>query len=203
MHLHIHTVVQTHHSFELNNSEHISSTLFLLTYTTPSWMGCYPITGNPPATSPSIFVRLFLQFASSCFLYSWGGGGGGERGTMRAKCVLSKNTTVPGQSSKPDCLIGTPVHLSTISPTKGLKKLYHTTITEELLTESDSLGLWGLGVAIWIHRQTSKSSPAILWLSTRIRDSLALKNRTALFHALESLCLFEKKETFFHQSGTS
>lgn len=93
--------------------------------------------------------------------------------------------------SKPDCLTRPSAQLNI--PTRWIILLSQ---WEQLLTESDSLGLWGLGVAIWIQRQTSKSSPAILWLSTRIRDSLALKNRTALFHALESLCLFEKRKTF-------
>lgn len=61
------------------------------------------------------------------------------------------------------------------------------------LTASDNLGLRGLGVAMCIHLQTSKSSPAILWLSTRMRDSFALRNRTALFHALDNLCLLRQK----------
>lgn len=61
------------------------------------------------------------------------------------------------------------------------------------LTASDNLGFRGLGVAMCIHLQTSKSSPAILWLSTRMRDSFALKNRTALFHALDNLCLLRQK----------
>lgn len=66
------------------------------------------------------------------------------------------------------------------------------------LTASDNLGFRGLGVAMCIHLQTSKSSPAILWLSTRMRDSFALKNRTALFHALDNLCLLRQKWSLNH-----
>ena len=63
-----------------------------------------------------------------------------------------------------------------------------------MLTKRADFGLWALGVATWIHLQTSKSSPAILWLSTRMRDSLPLKNRTALFQAPSNLCLFLKEK---------
>ena len=67
-------------------------------------------------------------------------------------------------------------------------------IKENILTERDNFGLWALGVATWIHLQTSKSSPAILWLSTLIRDSFPLKKRTALFQAPINLCLFLRKK---------
>lgn len=165
-------------------------------------MGYYSTTRNHPLLLEACLSGCSYNVPVAVYIPGGGVGEDGESSTMRVWCFVFRrvHTTqwlagVQSQTAWPEHQY---IHVCQPSAQLNIPTRWIILLSqwEQLLTESDSLGLWGLGVAIWIQRQTSKSSPAILWLSTRIRDSLALKNRTALFHALESLCLFEKRKTF-------